>query len=236
MVLMRSERRTISMPSSSNRLLGWNIFGTRKIIKRDVSFSLKLDSTELKMLNLREGKNQVIFKISGLNKQLDGNIYLWKMDSKIIVSDVDGTITRSDVWGHLYGIMGKDWTHNGVASLYTNIVKNGYKIVYLTARPLGQSSSTKSYLKNVCQDENKLPDGPVLLSPDGVFAALYRELIIRRPEDFKIACLKTTRELFEDVNPFVAGFGNKITDVITYKALEIPLSRIFTINHGGGVL
>lgn len=229
----KSKKMMKILEDEHNRLLGWNIFGTRKIIKRDVSFSLKLDSTELKMLDLREGKNEVIFKVSGLNKQLDGNIYLWKDDAKIIVSDIDGTITKSDVWGHLYGIMGKDWTHNGVASLYTKIVKNGYKIVYLTARPLGQSSSTRSYLKNICQDGYKLPDGPVLLSPDGVFAALYRELIIRRPEDFKIACLKTIKELFEDTNPFVAGFGNKVTDVITYKSLEIPLSRIFTINHRG---
>ncbi|ADM11013.1 plasmid maintenance protein [Encephalitozoon intestinalis ATCC 50506] len=221
------------LENEHNKHLGWNIFGTKKIIKRDVSFSLKLDSEELKMLNLKEGKNQAVFKISGLNKHLEGNIYLWKDDAKIIVSDIDGTITKSDVWGHLYGMIGKDWTHHGVASLYTKIVRNGYKIVYLTARSLGQSFSTKSYLKNVCQDGYKLPDGPVILSPDGVFAALYRELIIRRPEDFKIACLKTIQGLFCDSNPFVAGFGNKITDVITYKAMEIPLSRIFTINHKG---
>lgn len=229
----KAKRMLKILENEHNRLLGWNIFGTRKVIRRDVSFSLKLDSAELKMLNLQEGRNQVVFKISGLDRQLDGNIYLWKDSSKIVVSDIDGTITKSDVWGHLYGMVGKDWTHHGVASLYTKIVKNGYKIVYLTARPLGQSSSTKSYLKNICQDGYKLPDGPVLLSPDGVFAALYRELIIRRPEDFKIACLETIRELFNGTNPFVAGFGNKITDVITYKALEIPLSRIFTINHKG---
>ncbi|KAH9412089.1 smp2-like plasmid maintenance protein [Ordospora pajunii] len=229
----KAKRMMKILENEHNRALGWNIFGTKKIIKRDVSFSLRLDSAELRMLNLNEGRNQVVFKIGGLDKQLEGNIYLWRSDSKIIVSDIDGTITKSDVWGHVYGMMGKDWTHNGVASLYTKIVKNGYKIVYLTARPLEQSSSTKSYLKSICQDGCKLPDGPVILSPDGVFAALYRELIIRRPEDFKIACLKTIRNLFKGTNPFVAGFGNKITDVITYKALEIPLSRIFTINHKG---
>jgi phosphatidate phosphatase LPIN len=229
----KARRLMEALENEYNRLLGWNIFGNRKTIKRDVSFSLKLDSDELKLLNLKPGKNEAVFKVSGLNKQLEGSIYLWKDDAKIVVSDIDGTITKSDVWGHLYGMMGRDWTHHGVASLYTKIVKNGYKIVYLTSRPLGQSSSTKTYLKNVRQDGCKLPDGPVLLSPDGVFAALYRELIIRKPEDFKIACLRTIAELFSGTNPFVAGFGNKITDVITYKALDIPLSRIFTINHKG---
>ena len=73
------------------------------------------------------------------------------------------------------------------------------------------------------------------MSPDDVFAALYKELIIRRSEDFKIACLKAIRELFRTKNPLLAGFGNKITNVITYKALEIQFPRIFTINHKGAV-
>lgn len=38
-----------------------------------------------------------------------------------MVSDVDGTITRSDVLGHLAPLVGKDWSHAGVAQLYNNI-------------------------------------------------------------------------------------------------------------------
>ena len=43
-------------------------------------------------------------------------------------------------------MVGKDWSHAGVASLYTNITNNGYKIVYLTSRAIGQARSTKEYL------------------------------------------------------------------------------------------
>ena len=47
---------------------------------------------------------------------------------------------RSDVMGHLFNMVGKDWTHIGVAKLYTDIKNNGYELVYLTARAIGQVS------------------------------------------------------------------------------------------------
>ena len=38
----------------------------------------------------------------------------------------------------------------------------------------------------------------------------FREVIEKRPEEFKIMCLKQIRSLFpEGANPFHAGFGNK---------------------------
>ena len=46
--------------------------------------------------------------------------------------------TRSDVLGHMFTMVGKDWTHAGVANLYTNICQNGYRILYLTSRAIGQ--------------------------------------------------------------------------------------------------
>jgi len=218
-----------------NKCLGWNLFKMKKPLKRDVSFSLKLNSDELKSLNLNPGKNDVLFKISGINKHLEGTIYLWEETDKIIVSDVDGTITKSDVRGHIYTLVGKDWTHSGIASLFSKIVKNGYKIIYLTSRPLGQSTLTKKYLKQISQDSYNLPDGPILHNPDGVFNAVYKEVILRKPEDFKIDCLNEIRSLFEPLNPFVAGFGNRVTDVIAYKTMKIPDNRIYTINHLGQI-
>lgn len=65
-------------------------------------------------------------------------IFLWDWDTKVVISDVDGTITKSDALGHLFTMVGKDWTHSGVANLYSNIQKNGYKMLYLTSRAIGQ--------------------------------------------------------------------------------------------------
>jgi phosphatidate phosphatase LPIN len=48
-------------------------------------------------------------------------LYLWSKDTRVVISDVDGTITKSDLLGHIMYFVGRDWTHTGVASLYTNI-------------------------------------------------------------------------------------------------------------------
>lgn len=39
---------------------------------------------------------------------------------------------------------------------------------------------------------------------------LFRELVAKTPEQFKIECLKNIASLFPEKNPFYAGFGNRI--------------------------
>jgi phosphatidate phosphatase LPIN len=82
-------------------------------------------------------------------------------------------------------MIGRDWTHIGVAKLYTDIVGNGYNIMYLTSRSVGQADTTRAYLNGVTQEGFKLPKGPVIMSPDRTIAALRREIYLRKPEVFK---------------------------------------------------
>jgi phosphatidate phosphatase LPIN len=64
-----------------------------------------------------------------------------------------------------------------------------------------------------------------------------REVIMRKPEVFKMACLRDIRRLFgkTSVNPFYAGLGNRITDALSYRSVDVPSSRIFTIDSAGEV-
>ena len=53
---------------------------------------------------------------------------------------------------------------------------------------------------------------------------------------FKIAALKNIRNLFPDEwNPFYAGFGNRDTDAISYRAVRIELERIFIVDPEGEI-
>lgn len=143
---------------------------------------------------------------------------------------------RSDALGHVLNMIGRDWTHPGVAKLYTDIVNNGYNIMYLTSRSVGQSDLTRTYLYGVCQDGYRLPKGPVICSPDRTMAALRREIYLRKPEVFKMACLRDILNLFSGKeNPFYAGFGNRLTDALSYRSVNIPSTRIFTINSNAEV-
>lgn len=54
---------------------------------------------------------------------------------------------------------------------------------------------------------------------------------MRKPEVFKMACLRDILNLFgQKHNPFYAGFGNRLTDALSYRSVNIPSTRIFTIN------
>lgn len=160
--------------------------------------TLRLTSEQLQALSLNPGENDVAFSVNKGRAVLTAKLYLWKLTVPIVISDIDGTITKSDVFGHVLTMIGRDWTHVGVAQLFADISQNGYNIMYLTARGAGQADSTRAYLKGIDQDGFKLPPGPVILSPDRTMAALRREVILKKPEVFKIACLKDLQSLYDD--------------------------------------
>ncbi|KAJ3270988.1 Nuclear elongation and deformation protein 1 [Terramyces sp. JEL0728] len=200
--------------------------------------SLRLTSDQLNSLGLEDGPNTIQFTVnSGFQGKAvtQAKIYLWNYDDQIVISDVDGTITKSDVLGHVFTMVGKDWTHEGVANFYTSIAKNGYHFLYLTSRAIGQAGYTREYLAKVEQNQFQLPEGPILLSPDRLVQAFTREVIQRKPQEFKIQCLRDIKKLFGDRLPFFAGFGNRITDAMSYKSVDIPASKIFTIDPTGQV-
>ncbi|GAX81334.1 hypothetical protein CEUSTIGMA_g8765.t1 [Chlamydomonas eustigma] len=188
---------------------------------------------QLASLNLKPGRNRVTYRISN-SAELSAYIYLLKWNSKIVISDVDGTITKSDVLGHLLPAMGLDWSQAGISQLFTNVAAHGYQMMYLSSRSIGQANITREYLNTIVQGEHRMPLGPVIISPDGILPSLYREMILRRPHEFKIATLQDIRSLFPlDWNPFYAGFGNRDTDEISYKTVGVPTGRIFIINPKG---
>ncbi|CAJ1896234.1 unnamed protein product [Sphenostylis stenocarpa] len=151
-------------------------------------------------LNLKDGQNLVTFSFSSRvlgKQQVDAHIYLWKWNARIVISDVDGTITKSDVLGQVMPLVGRDWTQSGVARLFSAIkfsaleysmdadacggydltffYENGYQLLFLSARAIVQAYLTRNFLVNLKQDGKNLPNGPVVISPDGLFPSLYRE-------------------------------------------------------------
>ncbi|XP_029980438.1 phosphatidate phosphatase LPIN1 isoform X3 [Sphaeramia orbicularis] len=202
--------------------------------------TLRLTSEQLASLQLKEGPNDVVFSVTTQYQgtcRCHGTIYLWNWDDKIVISDIDGTITRSDTLGHILPTLGKDWTHQGIARLYHKVSQNGYKFMYCSARAIGMADMTRGYLHWVNERGTMLPMGPVLLSPSSLFSALHREVIEKKPEKFKIECLSDIKNLFyPNTEPFYAAFGNRATDVYSYKEVGVPLNRIFTVNPKGELI
>ncbi|WVQ76689.1 hypothetical protein IAR50_006363 [Cryptococcus sp. DSM 104548] len=209
--------------------------GTRHYAK-----TLRLSSDQLEQLHLKPGPNTITFSVSSSYSGLavcTSRIFLWEETDQIVISDIDGTITKSDALGHVFAAIGRDWTHLGIAKLYTDICNNGYKILYLTSRAIGQADTTREYLKSIAQGQYRMPEGPVLMSPDRLMASLHREVIMRKPELFKMACLRDIQRLFGEQakEAFYAGFGNRITDAMSYRSVGIEASKIYTIDSTGVV-
>lgn len=201
---------------------------------RSYAKTLRLTNDQLKSLNLKPGANPMSFTVN--KATCHASMYYWKNDVPVVISDIDGTITKSDALGHVLNMIGRDWTHVGVAKLYTDIAANGYNIFYLTSRSVGQADSTRTYLNGIVQEGYKLPKGPTIMSPDRTIAALRREVYLRKPEVFKMACLRDILGLYPGrSNPFYAGFGNRFTDALSYRTVNVPQSRIFTINSNAEV-
>ncbi|XP_025057625.1 phosphatidate phosphatase LPIN1 isoform X2 [Alligator sinensis] len=199
--------------------------------------TLRLTSDQLKSLKLKNGPNDVTFSVTTQYQgtcRCEGTIYLWNWDEKVIISDIDGTITRSDTLGHILPTLGKDWTHQGIAKLYHKVSQNGYKFLYCSARAIGMADMTRGYLHWVNERGTVLPQGPVLLSPSSLFSAFHREVIEKKPEKFKVQCLTDIKNLFyPNIEPFYAAFGNRPADVYSYKQVGVSLNRIFTVNPKG---
>lgn len=86
--------------------------------------TLTPSSEQLKSLNLQPGENEITFSVKSRlqgDQFVTGKIFMWDYRTKIVISDVDGTITRSDVMGHVMPRFGHDWSHQGICNLFQRI-------------------------------------------------------------------------------------------------------------------
>ncbi|NXD75273.1 LPIN3 phosphatase, partial [Halcyon senegalensis] len=208
--------------------------------------SLRLSSEQIGRLNLQDGPSEVAFSVTTQYRgtcHCKATIYLWNWDDEVVISDIDGTVTKSDALGHILPHLGKDWTHHRIAKLFHKICLSGYKFLYCSARAIGMAHITKSYLKWVNEQGCALPRGPILLSPSSLFSAFHRYCALLlpspaplKPEVFKITCLMDIQNLFATKQPFYAAFGNRANGVYAYKEVGVPESRLFTVNPKGELI
>eukprot|EP00026_Physarum_polycephalum_P009837 Phypoly_transcript_09974.p1 GENE.Phypoly_transcript_09974~~Phypoly_transcript_09974.p1 ORF type:complete len:381 (+),score=79.61 Phypoly_transcript_09974:105-1247(+) len=188
---------------------------------------------DLACMGLKKGQNSIAFATAVSNQMVSARIFLWEPNEKIIVTDIDGTITRSDKRGHFYSRVGLNWHHNSVVTCFNAIYRLGYKILYLTARSVSMDVVTRKYL-----DDLNLPAGPLLLSSKGFMEAFTSEVITKDSKMGKFEHLSNVMRLFPPSNdvPIVAGFGNNENDEWAYKEAGVPPDYIFIVNKKSEIL
>jgi phosphatidate phosphatase PAH1 len=188
------------------------------------------NSNALAMLNLHPGENDIIFHIG--KQKITGKIFKWHVTDRLVLCDIDGTVTRSDKRGILTSYFGiYSYVHTGIAKFLSSITQEyGYQMLYLTARPIEYTKPTRKFLQSVQQTEqHTIPPGPILTSFNSTFYAVLREYVLQKSDTFKIDALTRIEELFSE-NPFAMGLGNRPNDLKSYVAVGIPIDKIFIID------
>jgi hypothetical protein len=139
--------------------------------------------------------------------------YVAPAGSKLIVTDIDGTLTASENAFAKALVTGRRvWPQPGAAAALHDVTARGYQVVYVTARPDRFTDATRAWLAN-----NGFPRGPVRLA-DAWFV---------RPGASTVAYKSS---VFADIArsfPIAAGVGNRRSDIAAYGNAGIAANRIF---------
>ena len=176
-------------------------------------------------------------------------VHLWSTQDRVVVMDIDGSITKSNVMGIIDTLVTEAYSHchAGVCQFLTQFINetprlsNGgqLRILYLSSRPLVLANFTRKFLTQVMQPQStarhlsiSLPDGPLLGFGGSLGETLHMELITHSVHVFKQKALEDNvvapwaRLGQQDTLPFWAGLGNTWMDVQAYRAAGIPLARM----------
>jgi phosphatidate phosphatase PAH1 len=104
----------------------------------------------LKRLHLNYGINTITFELDGYTS-ISSEIYLFHERDRILVSDMDGTLTKDDIGGLMNNLKNKDYLHDGYYDLINTAYQYGYKIVWLTMRSLPLYAFSKEYIRTHTQ-------------------------------------------------------------------------------------
>ncbi|KAG7400603.1 Phosphatidate phosphatase lpin1 [Phytophthora boehmeriae] len=177
-------------------------------------------------------------KYTNTVRYIDAKLHVWGPNESVVVVDLDGTLTISDVEGHIRTLrLGQyDFLHAGACDFFTKLHELGMRIVYLTARPLDWASASRTHLENAVQQSISLPPGVLITNSTGLTGALFTEVVNKTPHLFKIQVLNELQLTLIhagrviDHPVFVAGFGNRPTDVVAYEEVGMDPSLIFMLD------
>ncbi|CAM9556914.1 unnamed protein product, partial [Ectocarpus sp. 13 AM-2016] len=140
--------------------------------------------------------------------------------AKVVVSDIENTIARSGGGGSGRGSFSQvigPGVHRDVSTLFSKISGNGYKILYLTNRPLPDWHAKRGAAA-AAEGSVALPRGPVLCPPEVLFRGTSSKDRRSHHEVFKMTALRGLKLIFPaDVNPLYGGFGNSVSDMVAFK-------------------
>lgn len=129
--------------------------------------------------------------------------------NQAVVFDIDGTLTPK-VWAISIA-------RDDAASAVLSFASNGYKIIYLSARPRFLQSGIPGWLK-----ENHFPEGSIQVPQTSTDSSDHGAFKKRILEEFKRNGWR-----------FFAAYGDSTTDFEAYSAVGIDKDHVFALRRAG---
>ena len=134
--------------------------------------------------------------------------------ARLLVSDVDGTLTSSEnAFFETIALGIEPDARAGAPGAYDAATAKGYQVVYVTARGNQYTTATRAWL-----DHKSFPRGPLRL------AASFLTLPGGDTVDYKTRAISALAAAGLDV---AAGVGNRASDVTAYTNVGLATDRIF---------
>lgn len=195
----------------------------------------------LSHFNLIMGKNVVTCTHRASAVKTSFPIWTYHADARLIIMDIDGTITKSDVTGYIttvyFGIY--SYVHFGLVEwLHSLREMFNYQCLYLTARPYSHRKQTKLLLNMIrgqINAECELPEGPLFTTADTAITAFYHEFVVRDQARSKSDVLSSIWDVFKaagctSLSPFKLGVGNQEHDAMAYNSVGVPGEAVLVVN------
>ena len=196
----------------------------------------------LKSLQLIYGLNNATLLHRDSGQRAQFQIWLYDYKDSILVSDIDGTITISDIRGYFETVYLGRYTHvhDGLVSLISSVHEQlKYHILYLTSRPITHKQETRNLLIHATDTStgSHLPKGALIVNKQYTFETLYGEVIAGTAKIYKSNVLLKLVDVFHtagrsrnDTNPLAFGIGNKLSDAKAYYTSGLSPSKILLID------
>jgi hypothetical protein len=206
--------------------------GTSMVLDRDLiccfdDGSYRVSSEELEGMGLRPGKNSIRYEmIHSLNNDrrysVKADIHLWNAWDKIVVVDIDGTVTKTDVAGFGAEKLGYEYIHQGVCEAVSHISKLGYRILFLTSRAITLATSTREFLRSIgfANGGTGMPEFALITTTERFLQSLV--VGVRSADKFKTVALMEILRIFQPQHPAVRSPEESLESVPGWRVDTSP--------------
>jgi phosphatidate phosphatase PAH1 len=185
----------------------WTVIGATRT-NSDGRFTLSLTGDERLPIGMRD----LYVSVTGDRTGAAFIGYVAPTGARLVVSDVDGTLTAYENAYPESLVLGGDVpAQPGAAAALTSLAERGYSIVYVTARGDRFTQDTRDWFA-----AKGFPRGPMRLPT----------AIVTMPGDDTV---EFKRSAIESLAAFdvKAGVGNRASDITAYTEAGLPVDRIF---------